>query len=53
MAKAKQLAIKGKTLIDGNGGPVVKDPIIMLEGESHQIGWLQGQGHNSARRRSR
>lgn len=32
MAKAKQLAIKGKTLIDGNGGPVVKDPVILLEG---------------------
>ena len=33
MATAKQLAIKGKALIDGNGGPVVADPIILLEGE--------------------
>ncbi len=33
MAKAKQLAIKGKTLIDGNGGPVVADPVILLEGD--------------------
>jgi hypothetical protein len=32
MAKAKQIAIKGKTLIDGNGGPVVADPVILLEG---------------------
>src|SRR5437763_917259 len=26
-------AIKGKTLIDGNGGPVMEDPIILLEGK--------------------
>jgi imidazolonepropionase-like amidohydrolase len=26
-------AIKGKTLIDGNGGPVVQNPIILLEGK--------------------
>ena len=32
MAKAIQVAIKGKTLIDGNGGPVVADPVILLEG---------------------
>ena len=31
MTKAKQLAIKGKTLIDGNRGAVVADPVILLE----------------------
>src|SRR5262249_33259895 len=30
---AKQLAIKGKALIDGNGGPVVANPVILLDGE--------------------
>jgi len=30
---AKQLAIWGKTLIDGNGGPVVADPVILLDGK--------------------
>ncbi|HSQ05517.1 MAG TPA: amidohydrolase family protein [Burkholderiales bacterium] len=33
MATAKQLAIKGKALIDGNGGPVIANPVILLEGE--------------------
>jgi imidazolonepropionase-like amidohydrolase len=33
MATAKQLAIKGKALIDGNGGPVLAEPIILLEGD--------------------
>ena len=33
MAKTKQIAVKGKRLIDGNGGPVVSDPIILLEGD--------------------
>ena len=32
MATAKRLAIKGKALIDGNGGPVLADPIVLLEG---------------------
>jgi hypothetical protein len=32
MAKAEQIAIEGKTLTDGNNGPVVADPIILLEG---------------------
>jgi imidazolonepropionase-like amidohydrolase len=33
MAVKRKLAIKGKTLIDGNGGPVVANPIIVLEGD--------------------
>ncbi len=33
MAVAKQLAVKGKALIDGNGGPVVANPVILLDGE--------------------
>jgi imidazolonepropionase-like amidohydrolase len=33
MAKARKLAIKGKALIDGNGGPAVADPIILLDGD--------------------
>jgi len=32
MAKAKERVIKGKTLIDGNGGPVLRDPVIVVEG---------------------
>ena len=33
MATTKKLAIKGKALIDGSGGPVMVDPIILLDGE--------------------
>src|SRR5665647_1468711 len=33
MAEKKKVAIKGKTLIDGNGGPVVANPIIVLDGD--------------------
>jgi len=33
MPANNKLAIKGKTLIDGNGGPIVVDPIILLEGD--------------------
>jgi imidazolonepropionase-like amidohydrolase len=33
MPANNKLAIKGKTLIDGNGGPVVIDPIIVVDGD--------------------
>ncbi len=29
----KVVAITGKALIDGNGGPVLKDPVVVLEGK--------------------
>ena len=30
---AKQIAIKGKSLIDGNGGAPIADPVILLDGK--------------------
>jgi imidazolonepropionase-like amidohydrolase len=33
MATTKQIAIKGKTLIDGNGGTPIADPVILLDGK--------------------
>jgi imidazolonepropionase-like amidohydrolase len=33
MATANQIAIKGKRLIDGNGGTPVADPVILLDGK--------------------
>ncbi|MGH9810180.1 MAG: hypothetical protein ACRD9W_23510, partial [Terriglobia bacterium] len=33
MSGSGMKAIKGKALIDGNGGPVVQNPVIVLEGQ--------------------
>ena len=38
-SKAKALVIKGGLLIDGNGGPPIKNPLIVLEGKTiKQVG---------------
>jgi hypothetical protein len=39
----KRVAITGGRLIDGNGGPVVKDPVIVLRGNRIEaVGALAG-----------